>query len=154
LSLRERSLLPLLVAGQTHGEIGATWGIRPRTVETHCAHLKQKSGLNTQGDVIRNALQHGLVPLAIFPIDRQIICMLVRASERTSQGSKQGMVSMWSGSARLAVLPQGKVALYSRVALHATVEKGTCHNNGGPAILLLGILPSRARRGEPAWTPR
>jgi len=63
LSLRERALPPLLAAGQTHREIAATWGISPRTVETHCAHLKQKLGLRTQGDVIRYALQHGLVPL-------------------------------------------------------------------------------------------
>src|SRR5262245_49032706 len=40
------------------------------------------------------------------------------------------------------------------VALHLTVERGTCNKNGGPAILLLGMLPGKAQRGESAWTPR
>ena len=41
----------------------------------------------------------------------------------------------------------------SSVAPHATVGRCTCHRNGGPDILLLGMLPSNARRGEAAWTP-
>ena len=39
------------------------------------------------------------------------------------------------------------------VALHLTVVRCTCNKNGGPDLLLLGMLPSNARRGEPSWTP-
>src|SRR5262249_13053960 len=36
--------------------------------------------------------------------------------------------------------------LGNRVALHLTVVQLTCHENGGPNILLLGMLPHNARR--------
>jgi DNA-binding CsgD family transcriptional regulator len=63
LSTREREILPLIAAGHTNSEMAAILGMSPRTVETHRAHLKQKLSLRTQVDLIRYALQRGIVPL-------------------------------------------------------------------------------------------
>jgi len=62
LTTREREILYLVAEGRTNGEIAATLGISPRTVETHRAHLMQKLDLRTPIDLIRYALQRGIVP--------------------------------------------------------------------------------------------
>ena len=51
----------LIAAGQTNAEMATALGISARTVETHRAHLRQKLGLRTLADLIRYALQHGIV---------------------------------------------------------------------------------------------
>jgi DNA-binding CsgD family transcriptional regulator len=63
LTTREREVLHLATAGRTNAEIAATLGISPRTVETHRAHLMRKLGLRTQTDLIRYALQRGILPM-------------------------------------------------------------------------------------------
>lgn len=61
LTPREREVLRLTAAGQTNAEMAAALGISARTVETHRAHLRQKLGLRTQADLIRYALQRGIL---------------------------------------------------------------------------------------------
>jgi two-component system response regulator NreC len=61
LTTREREILHLVAAGRTNTEMATALGISPRTVETHRAHLRQKLGLRTQADLIRYALQHGIL---------------------------------------------------------------------------------------------
>jgi two-component system response regulator NreC len=63
LTTRERQVLQLAAEGHTNAEIAARLVISPRTVETHRANLMRKLNLRTQTDLIRYALQRGIIPL-------------------------------------------------------------------------------------------
>ena len=63
LTTRERDVLHLVAQGETTPAIAARLGVSPRTVETHRTNLMRKLRLRTQADVIRYALQRGLIPL-------------------------------------------------------------------------------------------
>jgi DNA-binding CsgD family transcriptional regulator len=62
LTTREREVLPLAAAGHTSLEIAQQLSIGVRTVETHRAHLMRKLGLGNQSELVRYALQRGLLP--------------------------------------------------------------------------------------------
>jgi len=53
LSVREREVLSLVVAGLTNKEIGRALTLSPRTVETHRAHLSEKLQADTLAQLIR-----------------------------------------------------------------------------------------------------
>jgi two-component system response regulator NreC len=61
LSDREREVLRLLALGHTNQEIAALLFISVRTAETHRAHVLQKLGLSSRAELVRYALDHGLV---------------------------------------------------------------------------------------------
>ena len=61
LSEREREVLRLLALGHTNQEIAAQLYISVRTAETHRAHIMQKLGLSSRAELVRYALDHGLV---------------------------------------------------------------------------------------------
>ena len=61
LSTREREVLRLLALGHTNQEIAAQLFISVRTAETHRAHVMQKLGLTTRAELVRYALEHGLI---------------------------------------------------------------------------------------------
>jgi DNA-binding NarL/FixJ family response regulator len=63
LTTREREVLQLAAEGRTNGDIAAALYISPRTVETHRANVMRKLGLQHQADLIRYALQRGLLPM-------------------------------------------------------------------------------------------
>jgi DNA-binding NarL/FixJ family response regulator len=63
LTTREREVLQLAAEGRTHSVIAAALYISPRTVETHRANVMRKLGLQNQADLIRYALQRGLLPM-------------------------------------------------------------------------------------------
>jgi two-component system response regulator NreC len=60
-SEREREVLRLLALGHTNQEIAALLFISVRTAETHRAHIMQKLGLSSRAELVRYALDHGLV---------------------------------------------------------------------------------------------
>jgi DNA-binding NarL/FixJ family response regulator len=62
LTRREREVLQMLAQSKTNPEIAARLTISTRTVETHRTNLMRKLGLQTQTDLIKYALQRGLVP--------------------------------------------------------------------------------------------
>lgn len=64
LTLREREILSLSAEGYTILQIAERLFISPRTVETHRANLMRKLALHSQTDLVRFALQRGIVPLA------------------------------------------------------------------------------------------
>jgi DNA-binding NarL/FixJ family response regulator len=64
LTLREREILSLSAEGYTTLQIAERLFISPRTVETHRANLMRKLALHSQTDLVRFALQRGIVPLA------------------------------------------------------------------------------------------
>jgi two-component system, NarL family, response regulator NreC len=61
LTEREQQILRLLVAGHTNVEIAARLGISRRTVEVHRANLVRKLGVHTRAELVRFALDHGIV---------------------------------------------------------------------------------------------
>jgi len=63
LTAREREVLHLVVQGHTSAEIADRLFISRRTVETHRANLMRKLGLRTHTDLIRYALQRGILPM-------------------------------------------------------------------------------------------
>jgi two-component system response regulator NreC len=61
LSDREREVLRLLAFGHTNQEIAKMLYISVRTAETHRAHIMQKLGLSGRSELVRYALEHGLI---------------------------------------------------------------------------------------------
>ena len=61
LSKREREVLRLLALGHTNQEIAKMLYISVRTAETHRAHIMQKLGLQTRAELVRHALDQGLL---------------------------------------------------------------------------------------------
>jgi two-component system, NarL family, response regulator NreC len=61
LSEREVEVLRLIALGHTNGEIADQLYLSVRTVETHRAHIQQKLRLGTRSELVRYALDHGLV---------------------------------------------------------------------------------------------
>jgi two-component system, NarL family, response regulator NreC len=61
LSDREREVLRLLALGHTNQEIAKMLYISVRTAETHRAHLMQKLGLSSRAELVRYALDQGLI---------------------------------------------------------------------------------------------
>jgi DNA-binding NarL/FixJ family response regulator len=63
LTPRERQVLHLATQGYTNAEMAAQLVISPRTVEVHRANMMRKLGLRTQTDLIRFAIQQGILPV-------------------------------------------------------------------------------------------
>jgi two-component system response regulator NreC len=61
LSEREREVLRLLALGHTNQEIAQMLYLSVRTAETHRARIMQKLGLTTRAELVRYAIDHGLL---------------------------------------------------------------------------------------------
>jgi len=61
LSEREREILRLLALGHTNQEIAKQLYISVRTAETHRAHIMQKLQLSSRAELVRYALDRGLL---------------------------------------------------------------------------------------------
>ena len=61
LSDREREVLRLLALGHTNQEIAKMLFISVRTAETHRAHIMQKLRLSTRAELVRYAIDQGLL---------------------------------------------------------------------------------------------
>jgi two-component system response regulator NreC len=61
LSEREVEVLRMIALGHTNAEIAEQLYLSVRTVETHRAHIQQKLRLGSRADLVRYALQKGLV---------------------------------------------------------------------------------------------
>jgi two-component system response regulator NreC len=61
LSEREREVLRLIALGHTNAEIAEQLYLSIRTVESHRAHVQQKLRLSSRAELVRYALEHGLV---------------------------------------------------------------------------------------------
>ena len=61
LSDREREVLRLLALGHTNQEIAEMLFISVRTAETHRAHIMRKLGLSSRAEMVRYALEQGLL---------------------------------------------------------------------------------------------
>jgi two-component system response regulator NreC len=61
LSEREVDILRLIALGHTNSEIAQQLYLSVRTVETHRAHIQHKLGRTTRAELVRYALDNGLV---------------------------------------------------------------------------------------------
>jgi two-component system, NarL family, response regulator NreC len=61
LSQREVDVLEMIALGHTNAEIAGALYVSVRTVEAHRAHLQQKLVLSSRSELVRYALDHGLV---------------------------------------------------------------------------------------------
>ncbi|MDX6541184.1 MAG: two-component system, NarL family, response regulator NreC [Gaiellales bacterium] len=61
LTEREVEVLRLIALGYTNAEIGKQLYLSVRTVESHRAHIQQKVRLTTRAELVRYALDHGLI---------------------------------------------------------------------------------------------
>ena len=61
LSARELEVLKLIALGHTNGEIAATLYLSVRTVESHRAHIQQKTRRTTRADLVAYAREHKLL---------------------------------------------------------------------------------------------
>jgi two-component system response regulator NreC len=61
LSEREREILRLLALGHTNQEIAGQLFLSVRTVETHRAHIMQKLRISTRAELVRYALERGML---------------------------------------------------------------------------------------------
>jgi two-component system response regulator NreC len=61
LSQREVEVLEMIALGHTNAEIAGALYVSVRTVEAHRAHLQQKLVLSSRSQLVRYALDHGLV---------------------------------------------------------------------------------------------
>jgi two-component system, NarL family, response regulator NreC len=61
LSARELEVLKLIALGHTNGEIAHTLYLSVRTVESHRAHIQQKTSRTTRADLVAYARDHDLL---------------------------------------------------------------------------------------------
>lgn len=62
LSAREREIFSLIVHGHSSQSIAKELCISIKTVETHRAHINQKLGVHSTGEIVRLAAYRGLLP--------------------------------------------------------------------------------------------
>lgn len=62
LTERERQVMHLVAEGHSNADIAERLSIGVRTVETHRANLFAKLGLKNQNELIRYAMQRGIIP--------------------------------------------------------------------------------------------
>jgi two-component system response regulator NreC len=61
LTEREHGVLRLIALGHTNAEIGDQLYLSVRTIESHRASIQQKLGLSSRAELVRYALDHGMV---------------------------------------------------------------------------------------------
>jgi two-component system response regulator NreC len=61
LSARELEVLRLIALGHTNGEIASTLHLSIRTIESHRAHIQQKTRLTNRAELVAYARDHGLL---------------------------------------------------------------------------------------------
>ena len=61
LTSREREVVELLALGHTNAEAAARLHISEKTIETHRMHVLKKLSFHTRADLVRFALEHGLM---------------------------------------------------------------------------------------------
>jgi DNA-binding NarL/FixJ family response regulator len=65
LTTRERQVLQMIAEGHTNARIAMALVLSPRTVEVHRANLMHKLNIRSQAELVRFAIQNGLVALNI-----------------------------------------------------------------------------------------
>jgi len=61
LTERELEILRLIALGHTNAEIGGRLYLSVRTIESHRAHIQQKTRRSSRAELVRYALDHGLL---------------------------------------------------------------------------------------------
>jgi two-component system response regulator NreC len=64
LSERELEVLKLIALGHTNAEVAGKLYLSVRTVESHRAHIQQKTRLSSRAELVRYALEHHLIDVS------------------------------------------------------------------------------------------
>jgi two-component system response regulator NreC len=64
LSERELEVLKLIALGHTNAEVAGQLYLSVRTVESHRAHIQQKTRLSSRAELVRYALEHQLIDVS------------------------------------------------------------------------------------------
>ena len=64
LSLREKEVMQMVVEGTSSSEAAAALGLSTKTVEAYRSRIMRKLGVANYGELIKFAIEHGLVPPA------------------------------------------------------------------------------------------
>jgi two-component system response regulator NreC len=67
LSPREAEVLRLIALGHTNNEIAEELYLSMRTIESHRAHIQQKLGVRTRAELVRYALERGMLDDEVSP---------------------------------------------------------------------------------------
>jgi DNA-binding NarL/FixJ family response regulator len=67
LTTREREILHLVAEGGTNAQVGERLGISPRTADTHRTNLMRKLDLHSHAQVVRYAMQRGIISAETGP---------------------------------------------------------------------------------------
>jgi DNA-binding CsgD family transcriptional regulator len=70
LTSREREVLQLIADGQTTSQAAERLAISPHTATRHRANLMRKLGVHNQAELVRTAVQRGLIILGRTSSDR------------------------------------------------------------------------------------
>ena len=72
LTAREQEVMQLTAEGYTAAQIADRLSISRRTVEAHRANLMRKLGLSNRADVMRYALERGVIPMKSAPPEPRV----------------------------------------------------------------------------------
>jgi two-component system response regulator NreC len=61
LTKRETEVLGLIALGYTNNEVAEKLGLSVRTIESHRVHVQQKLGIQSRAELVRYALDHGMM---------------------------------------------------------------------------------------------
>lgn len=64
LTAREREVLQLIAEGYSSQQIAQTLSLSVRTVQNHRAHIMEKLGMHDRGELIKYAIQKGIITLS------------------------------------------------------------------------------------------
>jgi two-component system response regulator NreC len=64
LTSREREVLQLIAEGNSSQQIAQTLSVSVRTVQNHRAHIMEKLGMHDRGELIKYAIQKGIIALS------------------------------------------------------------------------------------------
>lgn len=64
LSPREREVVQLVVEGHSSAQIADILNLAPSTVDTYRSRIMQKLGIDSLPELVKFAIQHGLIPLS------------------------------------------------------------------------------------------
>lgn len=68
LTQREQEIVKLIAEGHTNQEMANILTLSIKTVQTHRAHVMEKLGLHDRGDLIKYAIQKGIIHLGESPL--------------------------------------------------------------------------------------
>jgi len=88
LTMREREVMDLVVAGKASKQIAAELYISQKTVEVHRLHIMQKLGARCVADLVRTVLGARSCPVRSAPIERKAVHSIPNSLQRKKSSGR------------------------------------------------------------------